>query len=125
MRRHADTLGMRHIINYTPTDLPPALQRRMSQIRRARGTATAHAYAMAVLSHMRMDANVAYMVRFTGTPGLRALRALLVHGAASLLLLYMVWGTVTMQTFFAFMMCAGIYTVGHALAGYLDGGKQL
>lgn len=125
MQQPADTLGMKHIINYTPTDLPPALRRRMSAIRRSRGTATAQAYAMAVLSHMRTDASAAYMQRFVGSPGVLALRALALHGAASLAMLYVVWGTVPVQTFFAFLMLAGIYTVGRALSAYLDGGKQL
>lgn len=116
---------MKHPINYTPTDLPPALQQRMAQVRAARGTDTAVAYAQAVLSHMRADANAAYMRRFVGSPGLLFLRALLSTALGCALLLYFLWGSVPQPIFLTMLPLACVFTVGRAAAAYLDGGRQL
>ncbi len=115
---------MKPIINYTPIDLPKPLRRRMSEIRRERGTSAAHAYAHAVLSHLRHEANVAYMRRFVGSPGTLALRSLAFNTAVVVPILYLLWGQIPPATFAAALPISLAYILGRAVAAFIDGGRQ-
>lgn len=122
--RRADTLGMKTIIPHTPIDLPAPLRRRMSQIRLSRGTAAAHAFAMAALSHLRTDANAAHMRRHVGAPGTLALRALIYHSIVAAPVTYFVAAAFGPATFVAALPILLVYILCRAIAAYLDGGRH-
>lgn len=105
-------------------DLPEPLRRRMSQIRAQRGTAAAHRYAHAALSHLRMQGSEAYMRKYVGSPGTLAVRALVYHTLVAVPVIYLLSGALGPATFMACLPILLVYIVARTVAAYLDGGRH-
>lgn len=120
-------LTMKHLIKplplATPVTMPEPLRARMSEIHHARGTAPAKAYAHAVLSAMRHDDNVAYMLAAVGHPGVAALRAFITRTAICVPVLFAAFCFAPLPSFVSFFALVGIFIIASALIAYTHGGR--